>query len=445
MMQTEQMTHGQELTSFLHTASIFQYKPHGTMEGFVQGTDRRSIVRAANRSGKTLGAAYKLSKYMLENPGCRCRVVGPNYKQVVDVASRYLYDFLGPWLSPESHYSITRGFSNQVFILKNGSLCQLRTNEQDVNTFAGDSLDVCWFDEVPEQNIFVENLARVMDRQGAVWITCTPVGREVTWLKETVETDIWQQYVIPFSLDACPWYTEVQVEGWIKECRLDPMTYEQRINAAWEGATVNRRLIGLTKDNFFEALPLYDYRVLIGIDHGELAGNQVACLVLHATTKDQLYLLDEYVSQRGTTPQEDAYNIAAMLKKNDLSLYDVDKVVGDINTGGKQSPGTSVNRLITEGFAKVLNIPVYQLPDGLRVRKPDKRKGSVDFGERMINVGLMDNKLHISEQCTKYKKALQHYNGQAHIKHYIDALRYIVSPIFETQHNDYISRLMIKN
>jgi phage terminase large subunit-like protein len=433
---------------FAKTTMIFAYEPAPPMQPFIEDTSKRIILRAANRIGKTYAGCFKLAKYMLENPGCRCRVVGSTYRQVNDRPSAYLYEFLAPWLSSDSSYSLTRGFANQVFTLRNGSLCQLRSNQQEAITHAGDSMDVVLMDEVPEQDVLAENMTRTIDRNGSVWLTLTPIGKPIEYLRELVESDegsIWQHYVIPFTHEACPWLPPEYVEQCIADAKCDPLTYEQKINGAWEGATVDRLFVGLSDKNYFTKLPGdLNWRVMIGTDHGELSGNQVACLCLVHPNQEDVYLLDEYQSQRGTTPDEDALHITNMLQRQELTLYDVDQIVGDIGSGGKLQPGTSVNRLLTEGFAKVLGIPTYQLPEALRVRKPNKRKGSVSFGERMINTALVNNNLFIHEDCVGYKKALSHYQGQAELKHWIDALRYIATPIFEKQYNKRISKLMIR-
>jgi len=59
----------------------------------------------------------------------------------------------------EDSYSI----SNKVFTFRNGSTIEIKTHQQEVESFAGIPLHWCWFDEEPPKAIFNECRLRLID------------------------------------------------------------------------------------------------------------------------------------------------------------------------------------------------------------------------------------------------------------------------------------------
>lgn len=67
----------------------------------------------------------------------------------------------------------------------NDSEIQFMSYEQDLDKFAGTSLHLIHFDEEPPQHIYNENAARVVDTNGKMFITMTPV-EGITWVYEEI-------------------------------------------------------------------------------------------------------------------------------------------------------------------------------------------------------------------------------------------------------------------
>ena len=395
---------------------------------FVADKHKRIFVRSANRTGRSRHAAKKLADAMLETPGLRCRAVAVNYKQATKVIGRYLYDFLpASAVEDDCHYTETRGWSHGLLRLKNGSTCQMMSSDQQPIAHAGDSLDIVWLDEVPPAEILDENIARVMDVEGVIWLTATPIGRPVGWLKELIEAEgsIWKQYVVEFSHENCPWYSAQQCANWIAEASASVWTYQQRILGAWEGTTVDRVFTGFDEASVLDSLPDMEFTVGLGLDHGELSGHE-GCVLL-AWNDTMVVAVDEYVSEGRTSVEEDSKGILDMLKRHDLGLEHIHEVIGDVNSAGKGATRKGAGFTVNELFEQEL----YKLT-GLRVNitTPSKGPGSVDAGEWVINHALMQRRLYTTEQTPQLNHCLRHYNGKKD-KHLIDALRYIGRDVLE--------------
>lgn len=340
---------------------------------------------------------------------------------------RYLAEFLDGHLEPSSYYRTGRGWNTNTIRLTNGSIIQLRSYEDRPDAHAGDSLDIVWLDEPPPRSIFTESQARVMDRDGEVWLTLTPVGRPVAWLRDMIEREgsVWEEVVIPFSQEACPWYDEAQVAQWLEDLSSSPWEYEQRVNGSWEGVTLERLFTGLSEDNIREPGKLPpDLCVGITIDHGATAGSQVALLVLWEQRGRRMWVIDEYVSEKASSPEEDAAAIRAMLRRHRIKPSEVDEAVGDTNVS-KGYAGYKLNDVLEQEFARMES---QRLPP-FRILGPDKTPGSVDWGLRVVNHALRRGDLVVHPRCVNLSKTLRHWKGSktgddGTLCHAADALRY---------------------
>ena len=343
------------------------------------------------------------------------------------MVGQYLANFIpADQLAANCRFSLENGWTHQLIVLRNGATCEIRSCEQAAISHAGSDLDGVWLDEVPPSFILQENLYRVKARDGWVWITATPIGRPVEYLRKVIadEDTTWVEYVAPLSAANCPWYSEAQVEAWITEARLFPDSYEQRINGAWEGTTSERTFSGFDSTCLINAehpLPKA-CRIGVGLDHGEHAGSQVAVLI--AWNSDGVWALDEEVSTKATTPADDAKAVRRMLLRNGMDIHQVDVWIGDINSAGKAQAGFRVNDVLAYELAK----DAGHHRQGFTIGTPVKGKGSVDYGEKLLNSAFLLHKLWIAPRCLAIIKGLKHSKGaksDEDLKHALDALRYI--------------------
>lgn len=403
---------------------------------------RRILLRAANRIGKTRHCAWLAAKKMIEEPGCRVRVVGPTAAHIHNVLGEYLAEFLKPYLKKGSYYVTGKGWNGgraRTIILRNGSICELRALSDDVDAHSGTSQHLIIFDEPPTLAHYLENLARLGDTGGTLIIAATMVNRPVEWLREmvqgkgqpdaeigfTVHKTGWLQVVIEYSAENCPWYTDEQIAQHLEGMESSPWQYGQRVKGGWSGVTLERLFVGINERNFTLEPPAGDFNVGLAFDHGEVAGHQA--VVLFAYNKTRIYALDEYVNAVATSPEDDAGEVLNMLARHNIKPTDVDLAVGDINTATGYT-GWRINQVLQKAFAEQTHkkAPPFMILD------PDKSPGSVDWGLRCINFAGRRGDLTIHKRCVHLGKSLRHWKGgkngeDGKLVHIVDALRYFVT------------------
>jgi phage terminase large subunit-like protein len=408
------------------------FSPSPALRDFMGSKGKRILVRAANRTGKTRHAAAKLAALMLATPHGRFRAVGVTYQQSISVVSRYLHSFLPPTaLATGCRFSLENGWTHQLIRLKNGSTCEIRSQDQSAISHAGSDLDGVWIDEVPPPDVFLECVKRVVSRGGWVWCTFTPIGRPSKWFRRMVEEpgSPWEQVVVEFSQRNCPWYTHVQVTAWLAEAAASPWAYRQTIFGDWEGEVLDRTFTGFDEGCIVDddQLPVEEpFRLGIGIDHGEGIGRQVALLCLW--TDSTFIVLDEIVNTTTTLPEADARAIVTRLQDWGWALTDVARIVGDINSAGKMGAGMKVNEVLGDALAAAAGLRARTIT----ITAPDKGKGSVELGSKLVNAAFMRGTLKVHRGCVGLITSLKNYapgpKGED-LKHPLDALRYISQPV----------------
>ena len=419
---------------------------------FHRDPSRWRSLRGANQAGKTKAgareAAYRMlgvhPDYYVPKPPIHGRVVTYSFKQS-RIVQRALFDMIplaeiNPACLPECELhelpEMVRvfGFKRGHLILVNGSTCEVYTAGQGTLAHSGDTLDFVWCDEPPKEAHYSELVARLLARNGAMWITYTPIGRPVEYLKDRVEKGKISDHVIRLTVEDCPFYTQLQIDE-ISDAYL-PAEYEQRVNGAWDGVTTGR-VFGAFNDkkHVFETPPDFDYLLVLGGDHGEKSGKEIAFLVGAVETYDgdskgfELYVLGEYVSPGNTKPEDDARGVSKLLEGYGWDLWEVRYMRADVNSAGKLGEGYTINALLEKAFAAL----VKSKKSPFRVMVPDKGKGSVVAGCRKVNHGFAEDRIYVSATCTALLKTLRHWTGlNDDLKDAADGLRYIAVDFLNT-------------
>jgi phage terminase large subunit-like protein len=73
----------------------------------------------------------------------------------------------------------------RTLTFENDSIIEFMSYDQDLDKFAGTSRHFVHFDEEPPESIYTENVARLVDTGGSLWITMTPVDG-MTWVFDSV-------------------------------------------------------------------------------------------------------------------------------------------------------------------------------------------------------------------------------------------------------------------
>ena len=399
---------------------------------------KAKILRGPNQAGKTIIGARETIYHLLgwhpyqvlPKAPVEGKIVTYSFPQGMK-AQRVLKQMLPPWeLSPDTHWHPDKGFRDGIIRLQNGSVCTIQTDTQALLAHSSDTLDFVWFDEPPSAGKYGENQARISVRNGYIWITLTPIGRPVTWLKDEVEAGKIAEVHFGLTPANVPFITPERIDeiiaGYLEEER------DQRAYGAWEGVSPERKFTQFKPDLYViddTGLPSSNCAIYTGNDHGEKTNSEYFLIlaVYQAPNKrgvivPHLIALAEYTGEAGAHPEQDAEGVSQLLKTLGLQLTDISYSRADTNSAGKLSGGRSVNKILEGAFANLVGRDDPPFP----IYKPDKSKGSVIGGTRRINNAFRDGTLKVHERCKQLIHSLRYWDGgDDDNKHAIDALRYI--------------------
>lgn len=191
-------------------------KKHKKQLAFHKCKKRNRWVFGGNRSGKTeCGAVEAVWMARGSHPYRKNReqvfgwVVSPTMQVQRDVAQKKVLHYLRPdWIADivmvsGRKDSPSSGIVDQI-IVKNvfggTSVIGFKSCDQGRERFQGSSLDFVWFDEEPPQDIYEECLMRVIDRQGDIFGTMTPLKGltfvyEKIYLNRANDPEIWYEFM----------------------------------------------------------------------------------------------------------------------------------------------------------------------------------------------------------------------------------------------------------
>lgn len=409
---------------------LVRYQPGPVHLAFLRSGSRFRLLRAPSQSGKTTAGAYRLITACLgvdphdpapRPPPLHVRVVCHSWHQSLVIQRKI--DELMPVgvLDDECVFHPVRGYKHRTISFRNGSTAVIVTATQGRLALASATCDGIWIDEPPPEDIYAESVSRLVQTDGWLMMTLTPVGAPLAWLRAAVDDGAIEDHHYGLSVDACPWMTQEQVEQAVRACL--PSQRAQVIRAEWDGVTPDRFLDGFTVERSVSDLLDYsgDAQVLITMDHGTRPGHEVALLVYRWTAHGarHAHVWDEYISPGRTTEVQDAMAILSMLERHGLSIHSVDAARGDINSAGKSHARHTVNKAFEDAFAALAGGRSFQ------VERPRKGPGSVLRSARVINTALLDERLRIHPRCKTLIQAAMHWRGDDdEHKHRIDALGY---------------------
>jgi phage terminase large subunit-like protein len=190
----EQLAH--QLANAAKKPNVLSYIPNssepGKHEDFHKSTKVGRLLKGGNRSGKSIAGAVEgicrargSHPYQrVPEPPTRGRIV------TVDIPSgiqQIIIPLLKQWIPPSElvNSSWEDSYSKQYKTLtfRNGSTIDIKTHEQELDSFGGIPLHWCWFDEEPPRAIFNECRLRLIDYNGCWFMTMTPVEGQ-DWIND---------------------------------------------------------------------------------------------------------------------------------------------------------------------------------------------------------------------------------------------------------------------
>lgn len=176
-------------------------KVHEKQMEFHRCLSRNRWVFGGNRSGKTECGAVEtvwLARGIHPNKqnksSVTCWVVSLSTQVQRDVAQNKILYYLNPdWISDVVMLSGSKASPSSgiidFIVVKNvlGGLSKIgfKSCDQGREKFQGTSLDFVWFDEEPPHDIYLECKMRVLDKQGEIFGTMTPL-KGLTWVYDEI-------------------------------------------------------------------------------------------------------------------------------------------------------------------------------------------------------------------------------------------------------------------
>ena len=165
--------------------SIYGYIAQPHQEPFHRSKAKGRLFLGGNRAGKTVAecaeAVMRLTgkhKYRddLKRPPIAGRSVSVDVEKGI---KEIVLPQIARWMPPSElingSWEDSYAKGERKLTLANGSTLEFMTYEQEVEKFAGTSRDFVMFDEEPPEDIFNENLLRLVDVNGDWWMAMTPL------------------------------------------------------------------------------------------------------------------------------------------------------------------------------------------------------------------------------------------------------------------------------
>lgn len=361
-------------------------------------------------------------------------------------------------LVPGQHYDATKGFKGRRPALKfrNGSIIHFRSFGQGALNLSGITADHVQIDELCSEGVYNELTMRVVRRGGTVRLTLTPINAPAEWLRKRVESgDIPElhfrcepRHCIPMGSQEPlrdPVTGQPQDEQWVADyiAQTPEDQREVRCHGEWLRSEHNRELAGW-QDAYVWREPQYEgnrhvsgdeWPVFaeygIGIDYGEGAGRTVAILCGNSI-RDGVLAIDEWCGDGATPIEEVARGIRRMVERIGLRLDQVHRIVGDINNARVYGQVGSMNDTLEKAFVRIEAESGRRLPPRWRIEKPFKPRGSVDMRMRLLNEGLSNRRIRVSERCNRLLTSMRTYQrglrNSLVLKDPLDAFNYCAEP-----------------
>ena len=412
---------------------------------FHRSQDRKRFLRWPNQTGKTRSGAAEAWWHALGDHPFRDVTPAPNIGSILCADLKNGWSKLSQKLREvqpdgilhlDCSFDEARGYyfrGKRGIGLLNGSLIQAFGSEQPLTALASDTVDRQWVDEPPKRSHWGEFRRSGYAKRASCWVTLTPIGRPVEWLRDIVsgnpqqghaalEPD-WFELVGKLDKAHCPHRSQQSIDEQIAE--TDALDRGQRIEARWQGFTIARRIPGFSEMNIIddeEAEALQVEEVALGVDWGEVVGNTVWYLV--GWTGSAAYVLGEWSPGSRMTEAEEV----RALRKELLIPWgvDFDQIAvarGDSNSAGRRGIASTVNQMVNRAIAHELgrSRPPFEL------RPPYKGPGSVRARARILSSACIEGRLYVHQDCQRLIHTLRHWMGaNDNLKHPFDAAGYIL-------------------
>jgi hypothetical protein len=157
------------------------------------------LILGGNRSGKSRYFARKAMQHLVNTPGAKVWCLQSTEAASIQNQQPYLWEYLPKEWKPSASgklkkgavanitYSQKGGFTENSFVLPNGSQCWFKFYSMDVSSIEGAELNFCWADELVTPDWLEALRFRLLTRDGELGIGFTPVEGYTTTVKEYLD------------------------------------------------------------------------------------------------------------------------------------------------------------------------------------------------------------------------------------------------------------------
>jgi hypothetical protein len=157
------------------------------------------LILGGNRSGKSRYFARKAMQHLVNTPGAKVWCLQSTEAASIQNQQPYLWEYLPKEWKPSASgklkkgavanitYSQKGGFTENSFVLPNGSQCWFKFYSMDVTSIEGAELNFCWADELVTPDWLEALRFRLLTRDGELGIGFTPVEGYTTTVKEYLD------------------------------------------------------------------------------------------------------------------------------------------------------------------------------------------------------------------------------------------------------------------
>jgi phage terminase large subunit-like protein len=432
---------------------------------FLSDSAPRKLLRAGNQIGKTwAGMAEVIWRamgthpfYRTHTPPIEAWIVCTSWAQSVAIMKKFRA------LCPPDAIRRTRfdprtgyGKDNPAVVFLNGSIVRFRTTNQGAEALAGATVHFVLIDEPTDEENYRELDRRLLRTAGAMALTLTPINRPVEYLRDLAELGLVTDHharltatnLTPLGmreplrlLDGTP-----MDEAWIAEQRrlVLPRYAPVVLDGEWECRTEGAVFTAFDPAvHRTERVPDIDLKALLGIDYGQRDFKQVAELAGVDLTGEypHVHVLDEYVAEGDTTPDQDATAIVELLGRDrGWTWRDLDFAHGDKPYDGAGSRRRVIRKSNADlqgelekvlrrrgqlGKRVPLTPPIRQAKTG-----PNGGRASIDRGCTWLHRAMLrPGHFTVHPRCERLIEALQKWDFTDNdYKDPIDALRYATWP-----------------
>jgi len=186
-----------EEVKYRKSRKILYYEPYNKQYEFHTSLCTTRAIFGGNRSGKTTSGGMEFLFHMTGmypkwypesmrvKGAIKGRIVAKDFQKGI---GEVIIPFLEEWLDEAF---VAKKYRNPIGIpvkwtLKNGSVFDILTHEQNTEQFEGWKGHVAWFDEPPPRDKYIATLRGLVDFRGRNWLTLTPLTQP--WIYDEIYT-----------------------------------------------------------------------------------------------------------------------------------------------------------------------------------------------------------------------------------------------------------------